>query len=383
MTHVVAEPCSGCKYTDCVVVCPVECFYEGEQMLYIHPEECIDCEACVPECPVEAIFHEDNLPEEWKSYLELNATKSDSGECDVLTEKKEPLADNSELANQASKVFWETLHQGDYSNISKPMTLLKAAYLQNPYDAKIAARIGFLHAWSLTERQSLKNIPPQITDNAILARKYFEEAVRLNPEDARYLGFHSSMMMSEGSIHKDAYLTRKGYFQGLDSIEAWPQFNLFTIGYTMSSKEHSDPKFREAVEMQRENIDKCIDDTIDRNNPDFSNYFEMESSEKRESYKRACWNSWIAPYNLQGFFMNFGDMLVKEGKPEIARKIYQTAMDHPDFETWPYKEYLIRRIENADRNVEKFRANNNPSADVNDSTIMIKTTFGCMGCHQN
>ena len=70
---------------------------------------------------------------------------------------------------------------------------------------------------------------------------------------------------------------------------------------------------------------------------DFSKYFEMESSEKRESYKRACWNSWIAPYNLQGFFRNFGDMLVKEGKPEIARKIYQTAMDHPDFETWPYK----------------------------------------------
>ena len=72
--------------------------------------------------------------------------------------------------------------------------------------------------------------------------------------------------------------------------------------------------------------------------------------------------------------MNFGDMLVKEVKPEIARKIYQTAMDHPDFETWPYKEFLIRRIENADQNVEKFRASNNPSADVNDSTIMIKTT---------
>ncbi len=62
MTHVVAEPCFNCKYTDCVVVCPVECFYEGESMLYIHPDECIDCEACVPECPVEAIFHEDNLP---------------------------------------------------------------------------------------------------------------------------------------------------------------------------------------------------------------------------------------------------------------------------------------------------------------------------------
>ena len=56
MAHVVAQPCFGCKYTDCVVVCPVECFYEGEQMLYIHPEECIDCEACVPECPEGVMF---------------------------------------------------------------------------------------------------------------------------------------------------------------------------------------------------------------------------------------------------------------------------------------------------------------------------------------
>src|SRR5437588_10745 len=63
MTHVVVQPCFGCKYTDCVVVCPVECFYEGDQMLYIHPDECIDCEACVPECPVEAIVHQDKLPE--------------------------------------------------------------------------------------------------------------------------------------------------------------------------------------------------------------------------------------------------------------------------------------------------------------------------------
>ena len=58
-------------------------------MLYIHPEECIDCEACVPECPVEAIFHEDNLPEEWQSYLELNTEQSET--CDNITDKQDPL----------------------------------------------------------------------------------------------------------------------------------------------------------------------------------------------------------------------------------------------------------------------------------------------------
>jgi len=89
MTHVVGKSCDGCRYTDCVVVCPVECFYEGETMLYIHPDECIDCEACVPECPVEAIFHEDDLPEEWKEYVQINADQSET--CENITERKEPL----------------------------------------------------------------------------------------------------------------------------------------------------------------------------------------------------------------------------------------------------------------------------------------------------
>ena len=90
MAFVVCEPCHDCKYTDCVVVCPCECFYQDEAQLYIDPEHCIDCEACVPECPVEAIFHEDNLPEEWKDYKQLNAELAT--QCPVITEKKEPLA---------------------------------------------------------------------------------------------------------------------------------------------------------------------------------------------------------------------------------------------------------------------------------------------------
>lgn len=92
MAHVVTAPCFDCKYTDCVVVCPVECFYEGEQMLYIHPDECIDCEACVPECPVEAIYHQDNVPADYKDFIETNTEKTnkDLG-LPVITEKKKPL----------------------------------------------------------------------------------------------------------------------------------------------------------------------------------------------------------------------------------------------------------------------------------------------------
>ena len=91
MTHVVAEPCFNCKYTDCVVVCPVECFYEGESILYIHPDECIDCGACEPACPVEAIYAEDDLPEDKNDWLQINAQKCEEDDIQHITESTDPL----------------------------------------------------------------------------------------------------------------------------------------------------------------------------------------------------------------------------------------------------------------------------------------------------
>jgi ferredoxin len=73
MTYVIVEGCIGVKDRACVDVCPVDCIYEGEDQLYIHPDECIDCGACEPECPVEAIFPEDALPEKWEPFVRLNA----------------------------------------------------------------------------------------------------------------------------------------------------------------------------------------------------------------------------------------------------------------------------------------------------------------------
>src|SRR6266446_8135991 len=73
MTHVVTESCIKCKYTDCVDVCPVDCFHEGPNMLVIDPDECIDCAVCIPECPVNAILPEEDVPEGQKKFTALNA----------------------------------------------------------------------------------------------------------------------------------------------------------------------------------------------------------------------------------------------------------------------------------------------------------------------
>jgi ferredoxin len=89
MAHVVTSRCFGCKYTDCVVACPVDAFREGEKMLYIDPETCIDCGQCVPVCPVEAIFIDDDVPEDQRPFIELNAEMSKLSP--PIYEKREPL----------------------------------------------------------------------------------------------------------------------------------------------------------------------------------------------------------------------------------------------------------------------------------------------------
>ncbi len=102
MTFVVVENCIKCKYTDCVEVCPVDCFHEGPNILVIDPEECIDCTLCEPECPVEAIFAEDDLPPEQARFLELN--KELSRTWPVITEKKEAPPDAKEWDGKPNKL---------------------------------------------------------------------------------------------------------------------------------------------------------------------------------------------------------------------------------------------------------------------------------------
>ena len=73
MTYVIAEPCVDVLDKTCIEECPVDCIYEGGRMLYIHPDECVDCGACEPVCPVEAIYYDEDVPEEWAAYTKANA----------------------------------------------------------------------------------------------------------------------------------------------------------------------------------------------------------------------------------------------------------------------------------------------------------------------
>lgn len=102
MAFIVTDNCIKCKYTDCVEVCPVDCFYEGPNFLVIDPDECIDCALCEPECPAEAIFSEDELPADQVQFVELNAELA--AKWPNITEKKDPLPDAEEWDGKPNKL---------------------------------------------------------------------------------------------------------------------------------------------------------------------------------------------------------------------------------------------------------------------------------------
>jgi ferredoxin len=104
MTHVVTESCIRCKYTDCVDVCPVDCFREGENFLTIDPDECIDCAVCIPECPVNAIMPEEDVPADQQHFIALNAELAIAWRANSITKRKPAPADADAWKDVKSKL---------------------------------------------------------------------------------------------------------------------------------------------------------------------------------------------------------------------------------------------------------------------------------------
>ncbi|MEK6881717.1 MAG: ferredoxin family protein [Nanoarchaeota archaeon] len=107
MTYIVTENCVKCKFTNCVEACPVSAFHEGPEMLYINPDTCIDCNACVPECPVQAIYPDNDTPDNLKHFLEINAQGAKDYSENIIDLKKSPLPTARERLSEIEKIHGE------------------------------------------------------------------------------------------------------------------------------------------------------------------------------------------------------------------------------------------------------------------------------------
>ena len=157
MTFVVTESCIKCKYTDCVEVCPVDCFYEGPDFLVIHPDECIDCALCEPECPIDAIFSEDELPNDQIAFIEINAKLADV--YDNITEASPPHVEEPTYKDIKNKVQFLNIDLGsDDSKSSNHSIESNKIYLFDSGDIETNNQAFNIKDLSSNKDQLLKNL---------------------------------------------------------------------------------------------------------------------------------------------------------------------------------------------------------------------------------
>lgn len=275
----------------------------------------------------------------------------------------------------ADTVFWRTFHAGAYDSIPRAMIALKAAYLQRPSDAVTASHIGFLHTWRIAERARLTQQLPSITDDAILGRYYFERANGLaTTYDPRIHGFTAVMKIIEGGIHRDSALVAAGRLHGDEAIKRWPEFNLFSVGYALSTRGHSSSAFKDALEMQWRTLDLCRREKVSRTDPTIQKSIGEGLDEPDMMKRRACYNSWIAPHNIEGFFLNMGDMVMRSGDWHTATRVYALARQSSSYQSWPYRDLLETRILEAERSVPEFQGEG--------KRMMLVSRAACVACHQ-
>ena len=193
MTYVVTESCIKCKYTDCVEVCPVDCFYEGPEFLVIHPDECIDCGLCEPECPIEAIFADDELPANQIEFVEINARLADVYE--NITEAKEPLPDADHFKDLENKREFLNIGINNQNETTSPSENSNTILLYDNGEMVINNS-----KFKIDELSNMDNI---IFENTLLDNLNKDNIVNLNVEGKAY---HEWAMKIMEFLQKNKFL---------------------------------------------------------------------------------------------------------------------------------------------------------------------------------
>ena len=193
MTYVVTESCIKCKYTDCVEVCPVDCFYEGPEFLVIHPDECIDCGLCEPECPIEAIYADDELPANQIEFVEINARLADVYE--NITEAKEPLPDADHFKDLENKREFLNIGINNQSETTSPSENSNTILLYDNGEIVINNS-----KFKIDELSNMDNI---IFKNTLLDNLKKDNVVNLNVEGKAY---HEWAMKIMEFLQKNKFL---------------------------------------------------------------------------------------------------------------------------------------------------------------------------------
>ena len=301
--------------------------------------------------------------------------------CDDDEISIKPANTRSEKAVIADKQFWDFIHGKDYQSFNDVVAKLDEAQAEDPLDVYSTAHMGWTKFWAFAEGVGLGVTQPADVFQYILDAEYaFAQASALAPDEPRILGFLGYSRLTLGNATQNQELLAQGQADVARSIELWPEWAYFGAAYGLdASTPYDSPQFQQAVSYYWANMDVCANTDVDRQNPDWTPYLDQETLEGPD---RACWDSWIAPYNLEGFFLVMGDALVKAGKTEAAAIVYNNAKLLEHYNSWPFRDLLEMRINNIVDNVNNFRQPVSPGQPADPATTLLaNTSISCAICH--
>ena len=290
--------------------------------------------------------------------------------------------ERTEIAIKADKLFWRLMHGEDYYHFDTTVSKLDAAQSQDPSDVYTHAHIGWANFWAIAEGVKSGFVPAANSLEYLQnAERAFAQATELAPNEPRILGFLGYSRISLGNATQDFNILAQGQMDIARSIELWPEWAYFGAAYGLDVyAPYTSPQFNQALNYYWSNVDVCVNATIDRQNPDLTPYMNLET---REGPDRACWDSWIAPYNTEGFFLVMGDALVKAGQTDVAQIIYNNAKLQKHYRSWPFRSLLESRLRNLNENVINFRKPVSPTEAANpEKTLLANSSVSCAICHQ-
>jgi hypothetical protein len=238
--------------------------------------------------------------------------------------------------------FFEDFHASRYSQAAARASELDVAAQAHPEQGRLSFDGALAHNWHLQEFGRQPN-----PDGAALQAEQqslpdlFKTAYENNPSDPRVGCFYGLQLVGGGRAMANDALIQQGIAVLDKAVQQWPEFNLFCLGLAYDKLPASHPDYAKAVKAALDNVDACVGESVDRAAPDIAKYVGQATS---EGPKRACWNTWIAPHNAEGFYLWLGDLLVKQGNVAAARVAYNDVRLIAEYPTWPYRELLDDRL---------------------------------------
>ncbi|MFO0550773.1 MAG: hypothetical protein U0271_20435 [Polyangiaceae bacterium] len=210
----------------------------------------------------------------------------------------------------------------------------------DPTAADPAVVRALAHLWHVAEVGRDPNAGSVFAEQANLLSQ-FQQARDNAPDDPRVPCWLGLTMLGTGQATQDQTLIDQGFAMLDEGVNAYPEFNLFCVALAYGGYPASDPSFTNAIDALYQTMDLCFGETVDRLNPTIEPYLDQATS---TGQKRVCWNDPIAPHNAEGFYLFFGDLLVKSGDLETALVMYGNAKLVAEYADWPYKSLLEGRL---------------------------------------